>query len=190
MRVPILPAALLSFAAAAPAVAAPAPETSWGKAGVSLADYRADATRCLTLVEHMDLRGTEPANALVSGTRRIDSIYAQAGGEFGAAGQPVGQSGPSGPAAASNAVQPGSQVMNVVEFTRPQHRINQVRALMRVTMDACLTELGYSRFRLTDAQREELSRLRYGRPERHAFLHRLASDPAILAAQAVSADAE
>ena len=190
MRVPVVPAVMLLAFTTAPALAAPAPETSWGKAGVSLADYRADATRCLTLVEHMDLRGTEPANALASGTRRIDSIYAQAGGEFGGAGPPVGQGGPAGQAAASNAVQPGSQVMNVVEFTRPQHRINQVRDLMRVAMDACLTELGYSRFRLTDAQREQLSHLRYGRPERHAFLHRLASDPAVLAAQAVPADAE
>ena len=74
--------------------------------------------------------------------------------------------------------------MNVVEFTRPQHRINQVRDLMRVAMDTCLTELGYTRFRLTEAQRERLSHLRYGQPERHAFLHNLASDPAVLAAAA------
>jgi hypothetical protein len=183
MRVPIVPAFLL-FASAA-AAAAPAPETSWGKAGVSLQDYRLDATRCLGLVEHLDLVGTEPANALVQGTRRIDNIYAQAGGEFSGAGAPVGQDGPAGQAAASTAVQPGSQVMNVVEFTRPQHRINQVRDLMRVAMDACLTELGYRRFRLTDAQQERLRHLRYGRPERHAYLHSLASDPEVLRTQAV-----
>ena len=186
MRVLIVPA---FFLCASVAAAAPAPETSWGKAGVSLSDYRLDATRCLSLVEHLDLVGTEPANALIQGTRRIDSIYAQAGGEFSGAGQPVGQNGPSGQAAASTAVQPGSQVMNVVEFTRPQHRINQVRDLMRVAMDACLTELGYSRFRLTDAQQERLRHLRYGRPERHAYLHSLASDPEVLRTQAVpSAD--
>jgi hypothetical protein len=138
----------------------------------------------------MDLAGTAPANALIEGTRRIDTIYAQAGGEYGGAGAPVGQNGPSGPAAAATAVQPGSQVMNVVEFTRPQHRINQIRDLMRVAMDACLTELGYTRFRLTDPQRETLSHLRYGRPERHAYLHRLASDPAVLVAQAVPAGAD
>jgi hypothetical protein len=182
MRVLIVPAFFLFATAAA---AAPAPETSWGKAGVSLQDYRLDATRCLGLVEHLDLVGTEPANALVQGTRRIDNIYAQAGGEFSGAGAPVGQDGPAGQAAASTAVQPGSQVMNVVEFTRPQHRINQVRDLMRVAMDACLTELGYRRFRLTDAQQERLRHLRYGRPERHAYLHSLASDPEVLRTQAV-----
>jgi hypothetical protein len=186
MRVPIVPAAFILFASAA--TAAPAPDTSWGKAGVSLTDYRLDASRCLSLVEHLDLRGTEPAEALVQGTRRIDTIYAQAGGEYGGAGQPVGRNGPSGQAAASTAVQPGSQVMNVVEFTRPQHRINQVRDLLRVAMDACLTELGYTRFRLTGAQQERLRHLRYGRPERHAYLHSLASDPEVLRRQAVPAD--
>lgn len=174
MRPPLVPAALLSLAVAPPAIAAPAPETSWGKAGVSLTDYRHDATRCLNLVEHMDLTGTQPAEALIRGTRRIDTIYAQAGGQIDA----------------SYDAGLGQQVMNVVEFTRPQHRINQVRALMRVAMDACLTELGYSRFRLTEAQREQLSHLRYGRPERHAFMHRLASDPEVLRTQAVPVDAE
>ena len=181
MRVPIVPAAFLLLASAA--AAAPAPETSWGKAGVSMQDYRLDASRCLSLVEHLDLVGTEPANALVQGTRRIDNIYAQAGGEFGAAAGAPGQTPVGG------AVQPGSQVMNVVEFTRPQHRINQIRDLMRVAMDACLTELGYTRFRLTEAQQERLRHLRYGRPERHAYLHSLASDPEVLRRQAVPVDA-
>ncbi len=174
MRALIVPAAVLLLAG--PAIAAPAPETSWGRAGVSLQDYRADATRCLTIVEHLDLRGTEPANALVQGTRRIDNIYAQAGGEFGGGSQ----------APPGGAVQPGSQVMNVVEFTRPQHRINQIRGLMRFAMDTCLTELGYTRFRLTDAQQERLRHLRYGRPERHSYLHSLASDPEVLRTQAVT----
>lgn len=177
MRVLIVPIAALLTASAA--MAAPAPETSWGKAGVSLSDYRYDATLCLRTVEQLDLQETEPAEALIRGTRRIDTIYAQQGGEFG---------GPGG-TSPGGAVQPGSQIMNVVEFTRPQHRINQIRSLMRVAMDACLTELGYSRFRLTEAQQEQLRHLRYGRPERHAYLHSLASDPAVLAAQAVSADA-
>jgi hypothetical protein len=189
MRILIVPVALLCISGAA--MAAPAPEASWGKAGVSLQDYRLDATLCLRTVEHLDLQGTEPAEALVRGTRRIDTIYAQAGGEFGGAGAPAGQSQPAGgQASPGGAIQPGGQVMNVVEFTRPQHRINQIRALMRVAMHACLTELGYTRFRLTEEQREALRRLRYGEPERHAFLHRLASDPAVLAAQALPADAE
>jgi hypothetical protein len=178
MRALIVPAAIMLFATTA--AAAPAPETSWGRPGVSLQDYRLDATRCLNIVEHLDLRGTEPANALVLGTRRIDTIYARTGGEFG-----VGSQAPAG-----GAVQPGSEVMNVVEFTRPQHRINQIRDLMRFAMDTCLTELGYTRFRLTEAQQERLRHLRYGQPERHAYLHSLASDPEVLRTQAVAADAD
>ncbi|HTU13013.1 MAG TPA: hypothetical protein VMG08_19140 [Allosphingosinicella sp.] len=172
MRSLLVPAAFLCVAGTA--AAAPAPETSWGKAGVSLADYRHDATLCLRLAERVDLVGTQPAEALIRGTRRIDTLYGNGGGDDNP----------------DNMVRLGQQAMNVVEFTRPQHRINQIRALMRVALDACLTELGYTRFRLTGAQRDALRRLRYGRPERHAFMHRLASDPAILAAQAVPADAE
>ena len=155
---------------ASAATAAPAPETSWGKAGVSLQTYREDATRCLNLVEHLDLTGTRPAEALIQGTRRIEAIYAQEGGEQ----------------ISDTPVQPGNRIMNVVEFTRPQHQINEIRGLMRTAIDACLTELGYSRFRLTETQQERLRHLRYGRPERHAYLHRLASDPEVLRAQAVA----
>ena len=166
MRVLIVLGAAVFSASAA--IAAPAPETSWGKAGVSLDAYRADASRCLNLVARLELEGTQPANALVRATRRIDNIYAQVGGENSFEAQ----------------LRVGQQVHNVVEFTQPRLRFNQVRTLMRTAMEACLTELGYSRFRLTDAQRGRLRHLRYGQPARHAYLHSLASDPDVLRAQA------
>ena len=172
MRVLIVLGAAALCASAA--TAAPAPGTSWGKAGVSLDAYRQDASRCLNLVAQIDLVGTQPANALVRATRRIDNIYAQIGGENSFEAQ----------------LRVGQQVNNVVEFTQPRLRFNQVRTLMRTAMDACLTELGYSRFRLTEAQREHLRHLRYGQPARHAYLHSLASDPVVLRAQAAPEDPE
>lgn len=167
---PLLAATLLLPAAA---LAAPAPEVSWGKAGVSFADYRHDATLCLRLAERVELTGTQPVEALVRGTRRIDDLYQQGGGAE--AGAVLGLA---------------SRIGNVVEFTRPEHRINQIRALMRTALEACLTELGYSRFRLTEEQRDRLRRLRYGQPARHAYMHGLASDPRVLAAQAETEPAD
>src|SRR5436853_7853413 len=66
---------LIALAAAAglagAAMAANAPQTSWGKAGVSFDDYRSDATACLRVAAGTDLTGTEPANALVLASRRM-----------------------------------------------------------------------------------------------------------------------
>ena len=69
MRILIALAATAALASAA--AAANAPQTSWGKAGVSFDDYRSDATFCLREAAGLDLTGTEPANALVLASRRM-----------------------------------------------------------------------------------------------------------------------
>ena len=78
-----------------------------------------------------------------------------------------------------------SRSVHIVEGTRPQERMKAVGALMQGTVDECLRQRGYTRFRLTDAQRKQLSRLHLGSVERHAFLYSLAADPAILRDQAM-----
>lgn len=163
MRALIVAAALAC--SAAPAAAAPAPETSWGKAGVTLADYRMDATRCQQLVLAMDLSGTSPARALVTASRRIETAW------------------PGGGPPPGDALGAAYAVSQAVQQARPAHRWRQVRNLMQTAMDACLTELGYRRFRLTEEQRDRLRHLRYGGDERRAYLHGLASDPEVLARQ-------
>src|SRR5213078_1098261 len=69
MRILIALAATAALAGAAGA--ANAPQTSWGKAGISFEDYRSDATYCLRDAAGLDLTGTEPANALVLASRRM-----------------------------------------------------------------------------------------------------------------------
>jgi hypothetical protein len=178
MRIPtILSAAVLLATAASAVSAAPAPETSWGRAGVSYDEYRADASRCLHLVERIDLEGTQPAQALITATRRIENLS----GQIGAGAQDLGNG-------FDNVV--ANQIAGAVAQARPEVRFRQIRDLMRTAMTACLTELGYTRFRLTEAQREQLRHLRSRQPARHAYLHRLASDPNVIAAQAVPEAAE
>jgi hypothetical protein len=56
---------------------------------------------------------------------------------------------------------------------------------MRHELEKCLTERGYVRFRLTKGQARHLKALTTGSLERRKYLYKLASDPAVLAEQAL-----
>lgn len=160
------------------AAAAESRTTSWGKPGVAFDDYRLETTICLREAETMNLEGTAPAEALVVASRRIENALGQdmrstASDPRGATGGSIDQS-----------VLAAGQVARAMEQARPRERIREAREIMQEQLDACLERNGYRRFTLTEEQERTLSRLRHGRPERQQFLHQLASDPAVLAAQA------
>ena len=148
--------AVLAFGGAA--VAAHRPALSWGKPGVSYETYRADATACLRAAAATDLTGTEPAQALVLASRRV---------------------------ATAAAADPWS-VAAAIDAARPDLRIHQARDIMQARLDHCLEEHGYRRFALTDAQRRQLAHYDMAAPARQAYLDSLASDPQVLASQAVA----
>ena len=154
-------AVLIALAAAAglsgAAIAAARPALTWGKPGVSYAEYRTDATACLRAAAATDLTGTEPAEALVLASRRIETAM---------------NSDP-------------WTVAQVTEMARPDLSIRQARDIIQARLNQCLIAHGYHRFRLTDAQRRQLSHFSMRQPERQVFLHSLASDPQILASQGV-----
>ena len=156
---------LFALAAAAglagAAGAAGPPAVSWGKPGVSFDAYRAEATACLRAAAATDLTGTEPAEALVLASRRVET--------------------------ALNA-DPLSVAL-AVDAARPDLRLRQARDIIQARLDQCLADHGYRRFRLTDAQRQQLDHFSMRRPERQVYLHSLASDPQILASQAVGESA-
>jgi len=139
------------------ALAGARPALSWGKPGVSFEAYRADATACLRAAASTDLTGSEPAEALVLASRRVET--------------------------ALNA-DPWS-VAQAVDAARPDLSIRQARDIMQARLDHCLEEHGYRRFALTDAQRRQLNRFNLRQPERQVYLHSLASDPQVLASQSV-----
>ena len=140
------------------AIAAARPALSWGKPGVSFETYRADATSCLRAAAATDLTGTEPAEALALASRRVET--------------------------ALNA-DPWS-VAQAIDMARPDLSIRQAREIMQARLDHCLVEHGYRRFALTDAQRRQLNRFSLRQPERQVYLHSLASDPQVVASQAVA----
>jgi hypothetical protein len=148
---------VLAAAGCGGAALARTPALSWGKPGVSFEAYRADATACLRAAAATDLTGTEPAEALAFASRRI--------------------------ATAQNFDQ--WAVAQATYTARPDLRLRQAREILQARLDDCLTAHGYRRFALTEAQRRQLNRFGDRQPERQAYLHSLASDPRVLASQAV-----
>jgi hypothetical protein len=153
---------LLVAAAAAWAIPAgarlvtPARSVSWGKAGVSLETYRTDAIACGRQAAALDLRDTAPAKSLVLASRLIEN---------------------------ATDVESASNAMWIAS---PERNIGKAGDLIKAALDQCLIDKGYRQFRLSDAQRKRLAKLPTGSLERHTYLHSLASNPEILAHQAVN----
>ncbi|MEO6218491.1 MAG: hypothetical protein ABIO86_20865 [Sphingomonas sp.] len=149
------------------ALGASEPRESWGKTGVSLVQYQDDAVSCASRAYYQDVAQTDGAKRLVEASRRIDGLASIAtGGSFPYYDDPA-----------------VSAIARTVAAARPDKAFHEVGALQQSTLDTCLSQRGYVRFRLTEDQRQRLGKLRNGSPERRAYLHSLASDAAVLAAQ-------
>jgi hypothetical protein len=150
--------------------AAEPPVLSWGKPGVTLEAYRADAVACGRQGYYLDVSNTEAARVFKDASRQLDNNEANLASTAMTGGL-------------DRAMQIANDSSRIVERTRPAERMKQVRTLLQDTVASCLQARGYTRFQLTRDQQRHLKALKLGSPERHAYLHGLASDPAILAAQ-------
>ncbi len=181
---------------ASPAAAEPKPVDSWGRADVDYETYRNDALECGLLGYSADVSQTEQARMFVTATRQLESIdntnYAGPGATAAAA---VGGGGSQGgvqvpdvssAAMVSRGVEQARQYEQVRRSIRPERRMEELKRGMTAVVEDCLRERGYVQFRLTDEQREALSKLRRGSDERRQFLHRLASNLAVLDAQGLA----
>ncbi|MBO9518803.1 MAG: hypothetical protein J7493_12115 [Porphyrobacter sp.] len=156
-------AATIAPGLASPALSAPKPEESWGRAGVDFDTYRADSVECAELGYYADVSDTEQAKAFVIGTRRLETADRTSSDYIGQA----------------------NAYAQINQSVRAPERIEELRKAMQAIVDRCLTERGYVRFRLTEAQRDQLGKLRAGSDERHHYLHSIASNSTNLEAQAV-----
>ena len=132
-------------------------DKSWGKQGVSLEQYWADSSECAQAAADIDLEGTEPAMALAFWGRLLD-----------------GNTAPTYPAH-----------IPMPRFN-PEVLWNRTATIMRNALEGCLIDRGYVKFELTDEQDRQLDRLEPGSLERRSYLHSLASDPDVLATQALT----
>jgi hypothetical protein len=155
---------------------------SWGKAGVSLEDYRADAAACAREAVNLDISNTDAAKTLVTASRAIDTAYSSAWMYAPAASisfPGVGSSGSGGMWGG------GHDVQQVIHAYRIDEQFADIADLQYRTLDTCLAGRGYHQFRLTADQEARLHHLRKGSAERRAYLHSLGSDPEILSSQAL-----
>ena len=159
---------LAGLVATAPAFAAPAQHTSWGKPGVTLAQYRRDALDCGKQGYYLDISRTEDAKAFVRGSRELDD--ATQGAATAAPGaDPV-----------DTTIMTANQLEQIRRSVNPERRMEHIKALMQATVAQCLVQRGYVQFSLTVEQSRHLSKLARGSAERKTYLYSLASDPAIL----------
>ena len=131
-------------------------ETSWGKADVSIEQYWTDASQCGHQAADLDLTDSNPARALVLASRMIDN---QTGYD---------------------------DVERALRLAAPDIQWARAATLMRHELDSCLMARGYVKFRLTKGQARHLRTLETGSLERRRYLHSLASDPHVLAEQAIT----
>ncbi|WP_277970439.1 hypothetical protein [Sphingomonas echinoides] len=155
--------AVLMLLGGATSASASAPPTSWGRSGVSLAQYRTDAVECGRLGANADIAGEPATKAFAAAERFAErNLTMQLSDTELATEQAL-----------------------MVRRLRPEKRLSEVQGVMLNATERCLTRLGYRQFTLTRTQSRRLDRLRVGTPERHAYLHALASDPAVLEAQSI-----
>ena len=170
----LLAAAVSLALTAAPAWAAE-PIDTWGKAGVSFEEYRDDAVTCGRTAHYADVSQTEHARAFAEATRRLEA----------ADDHSMGLAGATATDDAYRMAEIGARSERIRSSVRPEKRLRELKAALVSIVERCLEERGYSRFRLTVEQQQALNRLQKGSPERHAYLHRLATDSGVLASQAL-----
>ena len=153
---------LLCAALPAAALAAPAPQLSWGKANVSFATYRSESVDCATRAYYTDVSDTHAAKNFVQGSRQIDTIINNN----------------------ADYLNQATSIGRVVEGVHADEGFKEIKNFQLDLVAKCLLDHGYHRFRLTDDQRKHIEKLKLGSDARRIYLHKLAADPDILQAQA------
>ncbi|MBI1683517.1 hypothetical protein [Caulobacter hibisci] len=157
-------ALLAAFALATPllvdasAQAAPTRKESWGKPGISYLKYRTDAAECLHYVESQ----APVTLAQVDLTFEMDL--------------PVDPAiSPTGAAPPTTAAQAAYSYADTFRL-RMNRNWRNVRDQAVPALEKCLAERGYSKFKLTKAEQDELKDIRPGTPARQLYLWRLGSE--------------
>jgi hypothetical protein len=160
--------------------AAPAPQASWGKAGISLEQYRKDSLECGLKGYYSDISKTDDAKAFVTASRQLDTMTTGASAPNVTASSGTG---PSSTDAVDQMVRYADQQQHIVDSARPNERFHNIKKTLVSVTEQCLAARGYSKFELTDEQRHTLKKLKAGSDQRRAYLYSLATSPEVLASQ-------
>jgi len=173
-----------AIAAVMTACATPGQQTAWGKANVSKVDYGTDVGMC-TGFAAMAASGNGANTA--GGINGANGTAQTRGGDSARAAGPAG-SGPTGAAfpTGGGGAYRDSAPPDVVSRAATQQRTQEMAAqrARSEALSSCLTERGYTEFKLTAEQRAHLATLKEGSNEYHQYLYQLGADPAVVKAQA------
>ena len=171
---------LASTVIAASVAAAPAPKESWGKAGITLAQYRQDSLECGLKGYYTDISKTDDAKAFVNASKQLDAITSGASAPMTLGGNATGPDATNG---LDQMAQYADEQQHIVDNVRPDERFKSIKHTLESATDQCLVSRGYSKFELTEDQRHALRHLKAGSDQRREYLYRLASNPAVLQGQ-------
>ena len=177
---PLFVVSLVSAAIAGAAIAAPAPEQSWGKAGISLDQYRQDALECGLQGHYTDVSKSEDAKEFVRASRQLDAMTSST---YAPNTTSAGGTGPVGTDTVDQMARYAANQQHVIEGVRRDERFRSIKKTLVLSTEQCLIQRGYSRFELTADQRQQLRHLKAGSDARRAYLYSLASNPAVLQSQ-------
>ncbi len=156
----LLVCTLLTTGGARAADALPSPH-SWGKLGISFEDYRKDAFEC-TYTSYLTMKQIATKKPRITETPQL--IY-----------------GANGSVDYANSLYTFVERYHLQQFVRTKETNNELQE----EIDGCLRRKAYKPFLLTQAQAEKLDTLDKGSEPRHRYLYSLATDPAVLAGQAL-----
>lgn len=169
---------LASTLVAGSALCAPAPKESWGKAGITLAQYRQDALECGLKGYYSDISKTADAKAFVNASKQLDAITTGA-----SLPMTLGSNATGPDTTVDQMAQIADEQQHIVDNVRPDERFKSIKNTLVSITDQCLADRGYSKFELTEDQRHALRHLKAGSDERRAYLYGLASNAAVLQSQ-------
>ena len=163
MHVRLATVAVLSLAligAPAGALKVKKRDESWGKPGVTFAQYRADALECANMTYGAPI-ALHPLPPMGAGW----GVFV--------------------PIDLASKLTPGTtQIYTTTLVEGVKHAAwMDVSEQLQVVLDQCLVEKGYSRFRLTAGQTDRLNHLKRTSPERQQYLYQLGSDRDVVTTQ-------
>ena len=174
----VLLLATTAFAATPAHAADDAPKAAWGKAGVSYEQYRSDAYDCALDGLSTDISHTAPVERLRSASRQLEAADSQFSASASADSTEAGIR-----QAQEAGIRHAQETAAIRAGARPEQQVKAVKEIIFAATQRCMARHGYVRFALTEAQRGEIARLKEHSQEWRTYLHKLASDGAIVEQQ-------
>ena len=164
-------AVALSWPSANASAKVSAPLTIWAKADVGYDQFSAEALECGMQGLAVNIDNTEEVKTLARASEQLEALDTSA------------QAALSQDNGLDTAARVAAQQQTVIAATRPDQQYAGIKEKMFKVVRACMLQRGYTKIVLTEDQRNAYSELKGGADARRAYIHKLASDPHVLATQ-------